>query len=170
MWYLGCCCHVYLLFCSAASWAYHVNITQVYGRYSKVKKYAKVFRKWAIKEKLANAEARLVTWLNSIWEFVRDHSVRKTRHAGSFVNAVASEAPFALYLLYRAEGKRGTSIAGMQMAPWDCSHHNRSLYIVLKRVVAVNCGSFTYPLIAETVYLTKLSFSPSEPSPIAADC
>ena len=49
---------------------------QVYGRYSKVKKYAKVFRKWAIKEKLTNAEARLVTWLNSIWEFVRDHSVR----------------------------------------------------------------------------------------------
>jgi murein endopeptidase len=40
-----------------------------------MKKYAKVFRKWAIKEKLANAEARLVTWLNAVWEF-RDHSVR----------------------------------------------------------------------------------------------
>lgn len=49
---------------------------QVYGRYSKMKKYAKLFRKWAIKEKMSNAEARLVTWLNSIWEFVRDHSVR----------------------------------------------------------------------------------------------
>jgi hypothetical protein len=41
-----------------------------------VKKYVKVFRKWAIKEKLINAEAHLVTCLNSIWEFVRDHSVR----------------------------------------------------------------------------------------------
>ena len=41
-----------------------------------MKKYAKVFRKWAIKDKLTNAEARLVTWLNTIWEFVRDHSVR----------------------------------------------------------------------------------------------
>jgi hypothetical protein len=41
-----------------------------------MKKYAKVFRKWAIKEKLTNAETRLVTWLNSIWEFVSDLSVR----------------------------------------------------------------------------------------------
>jgi hypothetical protein len=48
---------------------------QVYGRYSKVKKYAKIFRKWVIKEKLREADVRLATWLNAIWDFVKEHSV-----------------------------------------------------------------------------------------------
>lgn len=53
---------------------------QVYGNYSKVKKYAKLFRKWYIKDKLGDCEARLVTWLNHIWNFVKENSVRNFPH------------------------------------------------------------------------------------------
>eukprot|EP00892_Ulva_mutabilis_P012726 jgi/Ulvmu1/9826/UM056_0067.1 len=50
------------------------TLISVYGNYSKVKKYAKLFRKWYIKDKLGDCEARLVTWLNHIWNFVKENS------------------------------------------------------------------------------------------------
>lgn len=80
--------------------ALEVTWVQVYGNYSKVKKYAKLFRKWYIKDKLGDCEARLVTWLNHIWNFVKENSVRNfptsvpsAIHAHPPMHAVASRRP-----------------------------------------------------------------------------
>lgn len=49
---------------------------QVYGGYSKAKKYIKYLVKWQIKQKLVASQQRLCFWLETIWTFVKEHTVR----------------------------------------------------------------------------------------------
>jgi hypothetical protein len=48
---------------------------QVYGMYSRVKKYLKILVKWQIKQKFFKARKGLCRWLDTIWGFVKDHAV-----------------------------------------------------------------------------------------------
>jgi hypothetical protein len=70
---------------------------QVYGRYSRMKKYAKMLIRKAIKEKLGRAATGLAMWLKAIWDFVKEYSVRPTHSAMHAPDAYAAGAPPAAY-------------------------------------------------------------------------
>lgn len=136
---------------------------QVHGMYSKVKKYVKILAKRHITLKFREAHRRLCTWLNQLWGFIRENTVRPSpptppwlpsqphlrsttpqtgRHR---LTAVAIVQPAEFRVKY-AELERiddGASMGALHSAPSVPSRRPHSTTDLNRRSLGRSLGSFT---------------------------